>query len=195
MNFVNQTLDHVGVLRVQVQGFRKVLMSLLHLPQLLIDLPYHYMDGGLLGYCQHQFKEHFQGIFILLQGHQHSGLLVLVQGVIGVHCLRILKTLERVIRLVTIMLGHAQVCPQHRALGVYLDRLVEVLLRLVEFLLLETNVPYAPPSVVVAFIGGQRLLVAALCLVEVLVSHELVSTQGVGVGEVVVELNGSVEEL
>lgn len=91
------------------------------------------------------------------------------------------------------VLVDAQVGVQHCVLAVDRERLSEVVGGGHVVLLLVEDVTEPPPSVVLPVVRVERLLVAFLCLFECFVFDVFVATQGVGVGEATVELNGSVE--
>jgi hypothetical protein len=66
---------------------------------------------------------------------------------------------------------------------------------LFKLFLLEADVSETPPCIVVSLICSESLLVALLGLVEVFVGYILVTTQGVSICEVIIQLDCPVEEL
>lgn len=65
---------------------------------------------------------------------------------------------------------------------------------LVKFFLLQADISETPPGIIMPFICCEGFLVALLSLVKVFVGNVLMATEGVSIGEVVVELDGPVEE-
>ena len=68
------------------------------------------------------------------------------------------------------------------------------MVRIRELFLLQSDVSEAPPCVVVGLVGLERILVAFLAVLKVLVCDELVAAECVGVGEVLIQLDRSSEE-
>lgn len=69
IELVNQILDHVRVLRIQLQSRVERLKREVLLAQLLVDLSDHYEDGRLFRHDVTQLLENVQRVLILLQGH------------------------------------------------------------------------------------------------------------------------------
>jgi len=93
--------------------------------------------------------------------------------------------------LAAIVSDHAHVGVEHWGSLVDLDRGLEKLRGLVEFLLLETYVAKSPPCVVVSLVSRESSLIAFLGRIEVFISDILMPTEGVRICKVSIELDST----
>ena len=143
----------------------------------------------------HEFKQIFQGLIVSFKGHKDSGLLISIEGIKWIHCFSILKAFESIHWLIAIVLSHTQISPEDSWLRINLNSLVKVLLSLLKLLLLQTNVSNSPPCIVMSLIRGKSFLITSLSLVKIFISNIFMTTEGVSIGKVIIQLDGSVEEL
>lgn len=76
-----------------------------------------------------------------------------------------------------------------------IDRRLEVMVGFAVLFLLLGNRAKTPPGIVMRRVNCQRSFVASFCVLVVFISYVFMSAKSVRVGEVLVELDGSVEEL
>lgn len=169
IQFVDQILDHVRVLRIQLQRRIERLQSQLLLAQLLVDLADHYEHGRFLRHDVTQLLEHVQGVWILFQSHEDGAFLVFVQRIQRVNFFGPLEESKCLAGSVAVVARHAAVGPQRCQSAVDLSRICKALLRIGEVILLVGYVSQTPPSVVVSLVYVQCHLEVVLRLFIVFV--------------------------
>ena len=152
IQLVDQILDHVRVLRIQLQRRIEGLKSEVLLAQLLVNLADHYENGRLLWHDVTQLLKHVQGVWILFQSHEDGPFLVFVQRVQRVNFFGPLEESKRLARSVAVVARHASVGPQRCQSAVDLSCVCKALLRIREVVLLVGYVSQTPPSVVVSLV-------------------------------------------
>lgn len=113
MDLVDETLDHVGVLRVKVEGFCEVLQRPVNHALASVDLTDHDMDWRLLGHLILQIEKHLQGIVVPVQSHEDIGFLELVERILLVNLFCALEPDQCFLRLRTVVADHAHVSVEY----------------------------------------------------------------------------------
>mmetsp|Transcript_100760 Transcript_100760/g.215997 ORF Transcript_100760/g.215997 Transcript_100760/m.215997 type:complete len:260 (+) Transcript_100760:1179-1958(+) len=191
------SLDRVVILRVSVQVHSDVEMQqrLLVPLELHVHLPQLEVHTCLLGRQATHLLEVCQGLVETFKGHKHASLLEIRHAILWLALGRPVEVLERHKRAVQGVEHHSEVATQNRVGLVDLHGLQKVVARILVLLLTVVDVAKAPPSVVVPRVNAQSLLVHRNRLVELLVRHEFMPAECVGVRIGWVHLYRTLEEL
>lgn len=113
MDLVDETLNHVGVLRIKVEGFCEMLQGPVNHTLASVDLSDHYMDWRFLRHLVLQVKKHLQSIVVPVQGHEDIGFLELVERVLLVDLFCTLEPDQGFLWLRTVVANHAHVSVEY----------------------------------------------------------------------------------
>lgn len=136
----------------------------------------------------------FEALLVLAQCHQNCHLLVLGQRALRVELFSQSEASERVLRVVAVRRGNAEVGPQDGRPLVYLLGLLEIVMRISKLLLFQVDVSETPPGVVVQLVYTQGRLIVFFARLVVFIGDEFVTAERVRIREVVVQLDGASEE-